>query len=168
MATRVPCRVFKKIIMVVSLVAGIALLCYSIWVSQSFMYMIALKNVQEHLNAAAYIETRQLLDKNFRSKFSYVVYATLCAGFLLLACAGFTKDWWLFGAAAFSLLCAIGDIIITLKGNMPLNNHINSWTVQQHPADWKVYRKKWLRYFYYRQWLSITGFTGLLAGVVFR
>ncbi|MEI9945943.1 MAG: hypothetical protein WDN26_17195 [Chitinophagaceae bacterium] len=52
--------------MITSIIILLNLLAYSMVVSQSFSYMIALDNVQRNLPAASYIDLRKLLDKNFR------------------------------------------------------------------------------------------------------
>ena len=52
-----------KVIMLINLLA------YSFIVSQSFSYIIALRNVQRNLQPGAYIEVRKLMDKNFQKKF---------------------------------------------------------------------------------------------------
>ena len=65
-------------------------------------------------------------------------------------------------------LCAfIIDILLTVKGNMPINNMINTWTEDHYPADWKTYRAKWLSIFGKRQIANIIGFLCLLMAVVF-
>lgn len=50
--------------MIIKLLFFFNLFVYAVIVSQSFMYLIALRNVQERLEAAAYIELRKLLDEN--------------------------------------------------------------------------------------------------------
>jgi MFS superfamily sulfate permease-like transporter len=54
-----------------------------------------------------------------------------------------------------------------MKGNMPINNLINTWTAENYPANWEYYRAKWLRIFFYREIATITGFVSLVTGVVF-
>ena len=67
-------------------------LLYSVIVSQSFMYMIALRNIQENMGAAFYIELRKLLDRNFLRKYKFVVYSALLLSCLLLLAAFFQSS----------------------------------------------------------------------------
>lgn len=53
------------------------LLAYSIIVSQSFMYILALKDVQLNIGANTYVERRKLIDASMRSNFNYVIYAAI-------------------------------------------------------------------------------------------
>lgn len=153
--------------MIIKLLLFFNLFAYAVIVSQSFMYMIALRNVQERLEAASYIELRKLLDENFMAKFKWPMYAGLLLSLVLLIFTAQQSIGFLFFSSLFAFLGLLTDALITTKGNLPLNTYIRSWTVDQHPADWKVYRSKWLLYFSCRQVANITGFVSLLAGVVF-
>lgn len=145
----------------------INLLAYGIIVSQSFSYIIALSNVQKKLQATSYIELRKLLDKNFRKKFSIVVYTTLCTSTLLTILCGSNPYCLLFITSAIAWVALIADTILTLSGNMPINKIINNWTVENYPDNWATYRKKWLSVFSKRQVANIIGFLSLLIGAVF-
>jgi hypothetical protein len=143
------------------------LLAYSIIVSQSFMYIIALKNVQLNLNASSYIELRKLLDVNFRANFTYVIYMALFTNFLLVLTTLKNPSSLLFITAAIAFVALITDTFLTVKGNLPINDIINSWSLDNYPTNWADYRTKWLTIFQYRQIANIIGFLSLLIGVVF-
>lgn len=143
------------------------LLAYSFIVSQSFSYIISLTHVQKNLSVLSYIEFRKLTDKNFRAKFKWVFYAVLVIG---PAAIGFTVSQpasLLFIAIILSYVAFWVDAIIMLKGNMPINNAINTWSAESYPADWAAQRDKWLYFFRLRQIMNIIGFVGLLVGMVF-
>jgi hypothetical protein len=53
-------------------------------VSQSFMYILALKNVQLNLDANAYTELRKLIEAGMRANFKYAIYAALFGNLLLV------------------------------------------------------------------------------------
>ncbi len=143
------------------------LIAYSVIVSQSFMYIIALKNVQTNLQAGPYIELRKLLDAGFRANFKFAVYAALLFNLsLLISTARFPGNL-LFFTSLISFIALVADVLLALKGNVPINDQINSWTTENHPVDWSTYRTKWLNIFFYRQVCNITGFTSLLAGAIF-
>lgn len=143
------------------------MMAYSFLVSQPLMYIIALKNVQQRMDAVTYIQLRRLLDSNFRKKFRYVVYATVVSNMLLLASAIISSNLFLSICAVFSFCCLLADLVIMQKGNMPINLIINTWTENKYPANWQQFRNKWLYFFKYRQLLDITGFAVLLAGACF-
>jgi hypothetical protein len=143
------------------------LLFYSIVAAQSISYIISLTNVQQKMNVNEYIVFRKLTDQNFRVKFSKVVYATLLSSIALVIIAIINFNAVLLICALISLLAFIVDIMITIKGNLPINDIINNWTAENYPANWNEYRDKWFGYFRLRQIVNLTGFVCLLTGSVF-
>ncbi len=145
----------------------LTILAYSVIVAQSYMYIIALKNVQHSMQAASYIELRKLLDINFRANYKYAVYAALLTSLLLVLLNIKSPGSLLFITSAIAFTALIADVLLMMKGNMPINNLINTWTVEHYPPDWAMYRAKWLRIFFYREIATITGFISLVIGAVF-
>ena len=143
------------------------LLAYSFIVSQSFMYILALKDTQLALGGSSYTEVRQLIDANMRSTFKYPVYAALLTSLLLVIVNLKTPLSISFITASIAFIAIVVDTILTLKGNLPLNDIINSWSPTNYPANWKDIRQQWLTIFQYRQIANIIGFLSLLAGAVF-
>lgn len=150
-----------KVIMLINLLA------YSLIVSQSFLYIIALRNVQTSMQPASYIELRKLLDKNFQVKFRIVLYVTLLTCTVLTILSSMHLTGLLFITSALGLVGLVLEIILAVKGNVPINRVINSWSADQYPANWQDYRTKWLSIFAKRQAVSILGFLSLLVGAVF-
>lgn len=153
--------------MELNIIAFITLIAYSSLVSQSFMYLIALRNVQKNAGAEMYIELRHLLDKNFRARFRYPFYSTLISTTLLLIFSACSHGGLLMIGSIVAWLGIVCDTVLMMKGNMPINQLINSWTKDQYPADWQVYRDHWLHIFSLRQIANLTGFLFLIAGIVF-
>jgi uncharacterized membrane protein len=145
----------------------ITLLAYSMIVSQSFMYILSLKRTQLNLGANAFIEFRKLIDANMRRNFRYPVYASLLANLLLLLLTINDPGSTIFITTAIAFVALLVDTIITVKGNLPVNDIINTWSPDNYPANWTDYRLKWLQLFQYRQLANITGFVCLLTGAVF-
>lgn len=143
------------------------LLAYSFIVSQSFSYIISLTDVQRKLSALSYIEFRHLTDKNFRAKFKWVFYAELMLGPAVIIVTVRDPAGLLFITAVIAYIAFWLDAVLMLKGNMPINNSINTWTPEQYPSDWEQYRDKWLSVFQKRQILNSIGFLSLLTGVIF-
>lgn len=143
------------------------LFIYSVIVSQSFMYMIAMRNVHESMGAASYIELRKLLDRNFLKKFKPVVYSALVLGFGLVVAAVFQSSALLLAGSMIAFAALLVDVALIVKGDMPINRIINSWTSETFPANWVEYRRKWLYWFSWRQVANISGFIALLIAAVF-
>ena len=145
----------------------ITLLAYSFVVSQSFSYIIALHNTQKNLDARSYIRLRKLLDKNFRAKFKYVFYITLISSTVLCILSFREPNSLLFIGSLIAWMGFAVDTIFMLKGNIPINKIINTWSPDNYPTDWEIQRAKWLRVFTRRQIANIIGFTSLLFAAVF-
>ena len=143
-------------------------LVYSVIVSQSFMYMIALRNVQENMGAGFYIELRKLLDRNFLKKFKFVVYTALLLSCLLMLAAFFQSSVLFLVGSVLAFAGLLVDVLLAVKGNMPINRIINSWTLETFPANWVEYRSRWLYWFSWRQVANISGFIALLIAAIFN
>lgn len=153
--------------MTTKIILAITLLVYAIIASQAFMYMLSLKQVQLNLGANSYTEIRQLIDVSMRASFKYVIYAAILANVLLVILAAKTPSSLVFITATIALLALVAEIVLTLKGNLPINDVINTWSTDNVPANWTSFRDKWFTIFQYRQIASITGFISLLIGAVF-
>lgn len=143
------------------------LLTYSVVVSQPFMYILALKRAQLNLDANAYLELRKQLDTSMRANFTYVVYAALLSNLLWVLLTIAHPASLLFVTALIAFVALLADTLLTVKGNMPINAIINTWSADRYPENWAEYRSKWLNLFRYRQIATITGFVSLLVGAVF-
>jgi hypothetical protein len=145
----------------------IALLAFAMIASQAFMYMLSLKKVQLNLGANSYIEIRKLIDISMRASFKYVIYVALLANVLLIIVSAKTPTSLVFISATIAFIALVAEIVLTLKGNLPINDIINTWSVDNYPANWITLRDKWFTIFQYRQIASITGFVSLVVGAVF-
>jgi hypothetical protein len=143
------------------------LLLYSIVAAQSISYIISLTDVQQKMNVNEYIVFRKLTDKNFRLKFAKVVYVTLLLNLALVIITVIYFNLLLLVCAVIALLAFIIDVLLMLKGNLPINDMISTWTEENHPSNWTEYREKWFGVFRLRQIANLIGFVSLLVGAVF-
>jgi hypothetical protein len=153
--------------MTTRIIFTITLLAYAMIASQAFMYMLSLKQVQLNLGADSYTEMRKLTDASMRANFKYVIYAALLANLLLVMVTAKTPGSLVFITAIVALVALVAEILLTVKGNLPINDVINSWSAETLPANWESYREKWFAIFQYRQMAGITGFVSLVIGAVF-
>jgi hypothetical protein len=146
----------------------ITILVYGMIASQSFMYFFALKNVQLNLDANSYIELRKLIDISMSNKFRYMMHTALLANLLLIVSNFKNVGSLLFITSAIAFVALIIDAMTAVKGNIPINTIISTWSPDNYPTNWEDYRTKWLSIFQYRQLANITGFVSLLIGAVFK
>jgi hypothetical protein len=145
----------------------ITILLYAFVISQSFFYILAMSNVLKNMQPATYIESRKLLDKNLRGSLPVVYYSALIASIALTTFCVINPSGVLFICSVIALAALIADLVLTVKGNMPINETINTWTASDYPANWKEYRSKWFMVYNMRQVVNIIGFVSLLAGLIF-
>jgi uncharacterized membrane protein len=143
------------------------LFVYAVVVGQSFLYIVALRNVQESMEAPAYIELRKLLDRNFLQKFKPVMYLSLLLNLVSVISFLFQTSFILQTGAVIAFVAIVADALLASKGNMPINKIINTWTAESYPANWKDYRSKWMYWYSLRQIANISGFLALLIAAVF-
>ena len=120
------------------------------------------------MDAIAYIALRKLLDTNFRAKYKYAVYAALLSNLLIVIINISSTPGLSLITSLIAFIALVTDAFLNIKGSLPINNIINTWSARNYPPDWQDYRAKWLRIFYYRQMATIGGFISLLAGIVLR
>jgi uncharacterized membrane protein len=145
----------------------ITILLYAMVISQSFFYILAMSRATRKMQAVTYIESRQLLDQVLQSTLSTVYYLTGAASIALVAFCVINPTGVLFFCAIIAFISLLVDIVLSLKGNVPLNKVINTWTPSNFPSNWKEYQAKWFFIYRIRQAANITGFIALVAGLIF-
>jgi hypothetical protein len=153
--------------MIIKITLFINLLMYAFVISQSFFYILAMSGTMKKMQAATYIETRNLLTERLKAPLQIVYYITFATSLLLTAFCVVNPSGWMFICSVISLVALVADMLIAVKGNIPLNTYINTWTTGSYPSNWEVYRSKWFSLYHTRQAINITGFVSLLVGWVF-
>ncbi len=153
--------------MAIKLSLFIATVFYAVIISQSLFYILAMSTVMKKMQAPVFIQTRQLLDARLQTTLYLAYYLALASSIALTAFAVVNPYGILFRCSVIALAALVADIMISLKGNVPLNKTINNWTVTNYPANWEQYRSKWFSLYHTRQAINITGFVSLLAGIIF-
>lgn len=74
------------------------------------------------------------------------------------------------GALALSLVALaliVGDMAVTLAGNVPINQQVQGWNVAAPPPEWAELRDRWEKFHTIRTVLIVSGFALFSASVVF-
>lgn len=145
----------------------INLLLYSFVISQSFFYILGMASATRNMQPATYIESRKLLDNSLAKTLSSVYYLALVSSLALVTFCLVNPSGTLFICSIISFGALIGDVVLAVKGNIPLNRIINSWTDREYPSNWQEYRSRWFKFYKTRQALNVAGFMSLLTGMVF-
>jgi hypothetical protein len=145
----------------------INLLGYAFITAQAFFYLLAMTSAQRNLRAPAYVELRNLLDKQLNTYLRIVYYTVLVSSALLCVFTACKTASLLFMTSVIACIALWVDVFVMMKGNLPLNKLIQSWTPENYPDNWQEYRAEWLKHYQLRQVAAITGFLSLLTGAVF-
>lgn len=145
----------------------ITMMLYAAVVSQSLFYMMAMSRVLKSMQPATYIESRQLLDKSLQVSLRTVYYLALAASFALMCFCVVNPTGLLFICSVIAWLALVVDVVLSMKGNVPVNRAINSWSAQQYPDNWQQFRARWFAIYRVRQVAQIAGFVSLLTGILF-
>jgi uncharacterized membrane protein len=74
-----------------------------------------------------------------------------------------TPEFWLL-LAGFVLM--LGALAVTLAVEVPIDNHIKTWTVATLPADWRSTQSRWELYHTVRTYLSIGALVAVTVSAV--
>lgn len=71
-----------------------------------------------------------------------------------------------FALSLIALLLIVGDMAVTVIGNVPINKEVQSWNVAAPPAEWAELRDRWERLHTIRTLLVVSGFALFVGAVV--
>lgn len=71
-----------------------------------------------------------------------------------------------FSLSLVALALIVGDMAVTLAGNVPINKQVQSWNVAA-PPEWAEFRDRWERLHTIRTVLIVSGFALFASTVVF-
>jgi uncharacterized membrane protein len=120
------------------------------------------------LSARTFAEYWQHIDRYMATRmpfFGTPLLLSVLASVIILAK---TKQPFSAMLIALAFLFLVGDLIFTIKVNLPLNALLQSWDLNQLPANVKEVQEKIVYAFSFRLWLMISAFVLVLAGVMCR
>ena len=72
-----------------------------------------------------------------------------------------------FVLASAGVLLFVAVLLVTLFGNVPLNNEIQQWTASTLPPEWQASRDRWQSYHTLRTCASLVAMACVLASVLY-
>jgi hypothetical protein len=142
------------------------LVVYLIITSQVLFYLIILSDAMKQTSLENFIELRKIVDGLMGTRFRVIYYAglilTLSVVILLLK----KPDSVLFTTSCIALVCLIIDVSIAMKGNIPINNLINTYTAGDTTHDWSALRIQWLKLINIRGGFITVGMLSQIAGLL--
>lgn len=99
------------------------------------------------LAPTAYVEVKQAADRRFPVLMRPLTLAGLvvAAGLTLLAAVAGRGAVAVLGGVA--LAAAVVGLVAVLRGDLPVNQRMATWSAVDPPADWQAERARWERWF---------------------
>lgn len=117
----------------------------------------------DKLSGSAFTEYFHAVDPYMRKRSPALAWVQWIFSAVLVALLAYEKTWVLAGLTAISLLAAVINVVIAVRGNVPLNRKMDHWRHEAPPQDWQKVRRKWLRFHDWRGIASTISFLSLLA-----
>ena len=144
------------------------ILLFCVIAGQAFFYFIGGTAALKNVSATAFIEQRKAIDAEIAPYLKVIYPLTIVISVAMLALLRQQIGSALFVLSAIACLLVIIDLVIAIKGSIPLNQLINTWSLDAYPGNWHVVRDQWLTYLNYRQFCGITGLLCLLVGIIWK
>ena len=139
---------------------------YVIISSQLIYYLLVMSDALRLVSIDNFMELRKAIDPIFKKRLSYVYYTCLALNIVLLVMRRGDLFSLSYAALVVASLCLVTDLVIAVKGNIPVNNQISIYVSGSSEYDWQALRKDWLSYITYRGIANVIGTLSLLAGLV--
>ena len=72
-----------------------------------------------------------------------------------------------FALSLVGLVLCLGDMLVTVLVNVPINGEVQSWQPDAPPVEWRRLRDRWERFHSIRTLLIVSGFALFAASAVF-
>ena len=145
------------------LIEFVYLFSYVIISSQLIYYLLVMSDALKLISIDNFMELRQAIDPIFKKRLSFVYYACLGLNMVLLVMRRGDLFSISYAALIVAFLCLVADLLIAVKGNIPVNNHIANYFRGSIEYNWQALRKDWLNYI---TWRGIANFIGILSLIV--
>ncbi|GAB4025215.1 anthrone oxygenase family protein [Spirosoma koreense] len=138
---------------------------FCILAGQAFFYLIGGTAGLKNVSASTFIEQRKAIDLVIGPYLKVIYFGSILTGLMVLVLIRQQAPSRLFVLSTVALVLIIVDLVIAVRGNIPLNNQIQTWSPTHYPANWSEVRNQWLGYMQWRQVCSISGLFCLLLGL---
>ena len=124
---------------------------------------VALNPVLRAVDATIYIQIKQSFDIHAPRIAKPVMLLCLAAALATLVTAFVSSSMMVIGASALSLTALVIALLAVVRGDLPINRTMATWSAEEPPENWRAVRTRWERFFALRTGASCLA---LLATVV--
>jgi uncharacterized membrane protein len=129
-------------------------------------YVVSFNYYPSGMSSAFYVETMQHGIRTIGPP----LFVALNLGMLFTIVSAFLarRDRPRFYLLIAASICIIAVAAITVFGNIPINNQIETWSINSPPSNWAALREKWWRFHITRAVILITGLSLLILAALVR
>jgi hypothetical protein len=154
--------------MTIKILKLLQMVAYLIVTSQVLFYLLILSDSLAQVSLPSFIELRKVVDALMEGRFRIIYYSALILTLAVVILSAKKPDSLLFITSSFALVCLIIDVTIAMKGNIPINALINSYTPGDSSQNWSALRLEWLRLMNIRGTFITVGFVSQLTGLLWQ
>ncbi|NHA06139.1 hypothetical protein G7092_20185 [Mucilaginibacter sp. HC2] len=138
------------------------LLVVIIIASQGIFYFIGCAEAMKHLTVPVFADYRKALDSFIAGRLKVLYYIALALGVTVLILSRQQMSGLVFLCTLVATLCIVMDVLIALKGSIPINNQFNQYPAA-NVADWRGLQLSWVKLILIRGIFSSTALITLLV-----
>ncbi len=143
------------------------LVCFLILTSQLLFYVVVMGDAMKKTGINNFIELRKIVDPLVHLRHIPFYYACLVLGIILLVLMHRQWNSLVFTTTVFATVMLIADMVIAVKINVPINQHLNAYQFGTIDKSLETLRLKWIYFIELRGWISMAGMVSLFVGLIF-
>ncbi|CAO5193492.1 DUF1772 domain-containing protein [Frankia sp. AiPs1] len=105
--------------------------------------LVAVRPAMHSLPATTYVLVKQAFDVSYPKFMKPLQIASLLSTVALTVAAAVSRPAACASLAAVAAACVFTNIIVTVRGDLPINNAMAVWTPDAPPSDWQSHRARW-------------------------
>jgi uncharacterized membrane protein len=145
------------------LLRTIALLLTGLYAGAAMYSIMGISPAIKEMSATSYIEFHQKLDLFMGVRMALFAKIALAVNVLLLISTIRSSAKLILLLTIIGFLLFFAELFFTLSVNVPINEKIQSWNINQPPGDWMDVRAKWVKYDSIRAVCALASFITYLA-----
>jgi hypothetical protein len=144
------------------------LLAYLVIVGQLMYYVFVMGDALKMVSMENFLEQRRIVDPMVHKRHVpfYYLALVLTIGMLMLSYKQWNQP--LFISVVVAFICLVADILLGLSESGKINSIVNTRSFSDAAINWQQLRTQWIDLIKIRGVISMLGFTGLLAALVFQ
>jgi hypothetical protein len=140
---------------------------YLLVTSQVLFYLFILSDALKAISLDSFFEQRKAIDSLMHGRFKLMYYSCLAISVVTVLVAASNPSSSFFISSLIALILLIVDLVITMKGSLPLNAIAHTYAPGSDSLKWEILRTEWLTYMKYRGIVITSGMAALMTALVF-